>query len=985
MKKEVSLPILRWILWVTLVLLTASTIQAGLFAREMGVSLRSMRWLVIFASLGGGLLLSAGLLLCTWTALGTRVLAALDRIRTALARLSWLHLPLAGLLAILPPFILLYLNVGLAEEIVLSISWRVTLFWLVTLAGALLFKLHWHERPFAWAMAAALLAYAVVYRVGVFSVDLSTYPFSLTWSETSRYFYASLFFGERLYGIDVNPTVLHPSRYALQSLPFLIDNSPLWLHRLWQVVLWLSTNALAAWLLVRRLRNNEPDLSGPLFKPLLIALWAFLFIFQGPVWYHLVVVVIVVFWGARSDRFWQTLGVVLVASLWAGVSRVNWIPLPAVLAITFYVLEQPVRGRTFIQYWTAPVIWVVAGSAAGLAAQAGGALWSGNDLAQFSSSFTADLLWYRLLPSATYPLGVAPGILLASLPIGIATIAALRNRWRDFHALRHLAILSILGVFFAGGLVVSAKIGGGSNLHNMDAYLVLLLAAGTYVVFGLYQPEQGGSPQIWKPSPVLLAAALLIPAAFTVTTGEPERIPEQADVTRELSQLQDSVAAAGPGEVLFIAERQLLTFDYVGQLRLVESYEKVFLMEMAMSSNAVYLDQFKQDLANHRFSLIVASPQRPVYQDQTDDFGEENNAWVEHVALPILCYYEEQALLQDVRVQLLQPKPLKPVCAGGQCIDPVASKPLFGRQGCIFTPDLNALSQVESAETAEQVRQNLFALIWGADLPNRLPDAQEPFQPSRYPDAARARMLTINLDFDLQSQPIFFEPKEPMGRLIIYHHGHNDNFHSSRVLINPLLAAGYHVLAFDMPLLGANPTTTDLQVHDDLFGLPRPLRFFMEPVSVGLNFALAELGDVPVYIIGLEGGAWTAMLYSALDTRIEASYLIGPPMPAYVHDQLGRFFGDFEQRAPGLQATASYLDLFTMASAGRRQVQIFSLSDPCCVSGQYAESYLPFVQATAAELGGSFDLWTESVSLQQLTRELADRILVDIEVQVGVE
>ena len=42
------------------------------------------------------------------------------------------------------------------------------------------------------------------------------------------------------------------------------------------------------------------------------------------------------------------------------------------------------------------------------------------------------------------------------------------------------SLLLILLIFFAGGIVVSVKIGGGSNLHNMDAFLVFLLVAAVY-------------------------------------------------------------------------------------------------------------------------------------------------------------------------------------------------------------------------------------------------------------------------------------------------------------------------------------------------------------------------------------------------------------------------------------------------------------------------------------------------------------------------
>ena len=47
-------------------------------------------------------------------------------------------------------------------------------------------------------------------------------------------------------------------------------------------------------------------------------------------------------------------------------------------------------------------------------------------------------------------------------------------------------------MFFGGGLAVSVKIGGGTNLHNLDAYMVLLLVATAELGFGRFAPPKGG-------------------------------------------------------------------------------------------------------------------------------------------------------------------------------------------------------------------------------------------------------------------------------------------------------------------------------------------------------------------------------------------------------------------------------------------------------------------------------------------------------------
>jgi hypothetical protein len=639
---------LRWSLILTLVLLTAALIEIYNLAQRLLVSTASVKWMSLFTAYGLLLLGLLVLLLLTWTRLQERLLAGPAWLHGRLRKLPGGHLLLVGLLALFFPILILVLF----PDLLLVYAWRAAIFWLLMLLAAALLHARFPEQSFVWGLAAAALFLGTVYRASVFLADISLFPFSLTWSEASRYYYASLFFSDRVYGTHVNPTVLHPTRYMLQSIPFLLGNLPLWAHRVWQVFLWLSSNALAAALLVRRVR---PDRAAPV----LVGFWGFLFFLQGPIWYHLVVIISLVLWGFDSRRPRKTLLVILAASAWAGISRVNWIPFPWALAILLYLLEEPYGKSTFLRYLARPALWVAVGTATGLAAQFTYAITSGNSLDQFGSSFTSDLLWYRLFPSATYPLGVLPGILLASLPVFWLGFEVFRGRWDQVHPLRWLGIGAILLVFFAGGLVVSAKIGGGSNLHNMDGYLALLAAVAAYLLCGRIQPEPDfpeHQPRRISWVPFVLGAFL--PTAFGLAVGAPFGLPEPEDAARELQILLDEVetAAAQGGEVLFIAQRQVLALGMAQGVPLVEDYEKVFLMEMAMAGNPTYLSQFSTDLANRRFALIITDPVRLNPQNELDDFGEENNAWDRHITFALLCYYRESMLLDDSRVQILIPR-----------------------------------------------------------------------------------------------------------------------------------------------------------------------------------------------------------------------------------------------------------------------------------------------------------------------------------------
>ena len=106
--------------------------------------------------------------------------------------------------------------------------------------------------------------------------------------------------------------------------------------------------------------------------------------------------------------------------------------------------------------------------------------------------------------------------------------------------------------------------------------------------------------------------------------------------------------------MLFISERHLLIFQMVPDVELIPDYEVVTLMEMAMSGNQTYLDQFYKDLASHRFAAIITRAQRVV--KKTDEpFSEENNVWIDAVSRPLLCYYQRHITLESSNTLVLVP------------------------------------------------------------------------------------------------------------------------------------------------------------------------------------------------------------------------------------------------------------------------------------------------------------------------------------------
>lgn len=527
------------------------------------------------------------------------------------------------------------------------------LLWLAALLSALLIQALARRLNFYQALLGGLIYIGFFFVAAGFLLQVSDYPFSLGWSEGSRMYNASLFFAKPLYGQALPLPVLHPTRYLLQSIPFLIPGTSIWVHRLWQAGLWIVLPGVGSWLLARRLKLGNRALTW------IIAGFAFLFFYQGPIYYHLMVCAIPVLIGMNARKPMRTLLLVLLASVWAGVSRVNWWPVPGALAALLFLLEERMENRNIYQYARWPFIWGVVGTLTAFAANKLYEALSGNPPEVFNSALDSPLLWDRLWPNTTYGPGVLYMALLVVFPGILWLLVRLKgpNHW---HWLRLTGILGALFIFWAGGLVVSMKIGGGSNLHNLDAFLLLFGTALLYIVMERFPSDKAAAkPARFKLGFALLAVLLvMVPVAQTVYGPAPLNLPDAEKTAENLTAIQTLVAEAGvKGEVLFLTEKQLLTFKIVDAQSFDPEHEKVFLMEMAMANNQVYLQKFYDNLKNKRYSLIVAEPLNANMQDSSYAFSEENNAWVERVELPVLQYYELQKRMTENNVHLYKPKP----------------------------------------------------------------------------------------------------------------------------------------------------------------------------------------------------------------------------------------------------------------------------------------------------------------------------------------
>ena len=499
----------------------------------------------------------------------------------------------------------------------------------------------------------AALSVASVYLAATFLNLVRTFPFSLDWSEISRYYQASFYFAKQIYGVSLPLPVTHPSRYLLQSFPFLISASPIWLHRLWQAILWIGMPLLTGWLLARRFR-----ITGSLLFA--FVLWSFLFLMQGAVFYHLLPCVFIILIGFDKKRFWRSFFFVAVASIWAGVSRVNWFPVPGVVAALFYILgTKPTIPKNVLsfQYLWQPMVYALGGTISALGTYVLYIRLSGvREISQFGSAFTSSLLWERLLPNDAFPLGIFLGIALVSAPLFVLLWLRVRRK-NPLGLWRAIGVAALLAVFFAGGLVVSVKIGGGTNLHNMDGFMALLWITASLLAFG--EIVSVSKLARLKVPASLTVSLVAVPILFAVFSGAPLNLPTQKSSDQDLIQIQqlaDEALGKG-GDVLFISQRHLLTFHLIKNVPLVPEYEKLFLMEMAISNNQTYLANFQHDIDQQRFTLIITDPLFGKIEDFDEDvLAPENNAWVRNVSRPILCAYEPVVTYADLNIQILTPR-----------------------------------------------------------------------------------------------------------------------------------------------------------------------------------------------------------------------------------------------------------------------------------------------------------------------------------------
>ena len=544
----------------------------------------------------------------------------------------------------------------------------------------------------------SLVLTAAAIKLAAGLANVTSYPFSLGWSEGNRMWDYSVLFGRRLYNYPADQPIvvlLDIGRQIVGGIPFLFPGLTIW-----QARLWVALTNIVPYLLLGWIAFKLPGKVSALYW-ILAGIWAYSFVEQGPIHPPLLLCAILVAFAWRKP-LWLAIPLILVASYFAEVSRFTWLFAPGIWAGMLELSDATLQdGRLNKTSWIRAISVGVAGIVGGylapfflpaliawflgLIGQSGSevisSLGTGVTLSAVESESTSQaLLWYRLFPNATYRYGILIGLILAAAPLLVVlTYLSLSRRW-ILNLWQKLAIVLPLLAFLVVGLIVSVKIGGGGDLHNMDMFILGVMFAGAIAWRngGYEWVREISASSAW----VRIAAMLMIvlPAfqsllgltpisiredmnwvmslADIPPTGPmPELLPSERDTEKSLNDIRSAVELASTqGEVLFMDQRQLLTFGYVKNVPLIPDYDKKVLINQAMSANASYFSEFYHDLANQRFSLIITNPLHEKIQTGLNQFGEENNAWVTWVSTPVLCYYEPLDTLKKVTVQLLVPR-----------------------------------------------------------------------------------------------------------------------------------------------------------------------------------------------------------------------------------------------------------------------------------------------------------------------------------------
>ena len=294
--------------------------------------------------------------------------------------------------------------------------------------------------------------------------------------------------------------------------------------------------------------------------------------------------------------------------------------------------------------------------------------------------------------------------------------------------------------------------------------------------------------------------------------------------------------------------------------------------------------------------------------------------------------------------------------------------------------NVDYLIKIDSKSDIDQKRDFLTEFFWDVGSfqhvkdKSQFPEVESDISDSNYKDfqnLKRIDRLTVEMEYGINSVSYLFIPEQSNEKLILYHQGHGGDFLLGKDTIQFFLDRNFTVLAMSMPLLGMNNQPVveidglgemKLISHNQFRLLEannfNPMKLFLDPIQINLNFLNKEYNFERYSMLGLSGGGWTTVVYSAIDDIISDSFSVAGSMPFYLRVD-GRDMGDYEQTNIELYQNVNYLELYILSAYGdgRKHVQIFNKDDPCCFSGNGYETYEFIIKDKISQLGkGNFQI-----------------------------
>ena len=313
----------------------------------------------------------------------------------------------------------------------------------------------------------------------------------------------------------------------------------------------------------------------------------------------------------------------------------------------------------------------------------------------------------------------------------------------------------------------------------------------------------------------------------------------------------------------------------------------------------------------------------------------------------------------------------------------------------IYEENIDSLILINSENDIIKKKEALRNFIWNDHVPySSTILIDENIIDERYQNISNLKSiyrLDISMEYDVHSIAYLFLPENSNDKLIIYHQGHGGDFILGKDTIDFFLDKDYTVLAFSMPLLGMNnQPIIDLDHfgkikftnHKHLHFLESsefsPVKFFIEPIGVSLNYLDDNFDFNSYYMMGISGGGWTTVLFSAIDDRISQSYSIAGTYPIFMRSD-SKNIGDYEQTISELYAITNYLELYVLNSYGdnRIHVQIFNINDPCCFSGNISGIYDDKINQRLIKLDkGNFFLYIDDTHNEHKISEYSRNLIL---------